>query len=127
MPDSNRHINQAQRNDQFCESQKLCGSKWQEWAIVVLFYASMHYLDAVLAQDASLDAHLQHPVDHNIRRQALAECTNLAGIAGNYLHLYDRSREARYRCIQFPKRYALTLQANFYSPIRSDLRKLLGI
>lgn len=127
MPDKDRHILQAERNKQFCESQKLCASKYQEWGMIVLFYASLHYVDAVLAQDVALPIDLQHPKDHFLRSQALAKCTSLSQIASSYLQLYDRSHDARYKCIQFPKGYALVLEANFYKPIESEVRRQLGL
>lgn len=127
MPDKSAHIAKAENNCQFCDGQKLCGSKYQEWGIVVLFYASLHYVDAVLAQDTGLPKHMQQPKDHADRFAAMAKCSHLSQVTSQYKLLYDRSVEARYRCIPYPKGYALTLKQSFYDPVEQEIRKQLGL
>ena len=127
MPKTELHISQAERNETFCQSQKLCGSKFQEWGVIVLFYAALHYVDAVLAKDPNLTWQQQHPSDHKKRKKSISKCSSLDPIASKYLTLQQRSEDVRYRCFQIPKRLALNLEADFYSPIQDYIRKQLGL
>ena len=127
MPDKLDHIRCAQQNHDFCCLQRLCGSKYQDWGVVVLFYASMHYVDAVLAQDTSLPSSLQQPKDHKARRLAVAKSSSLARIATHYLELYDRSLDVRYKCLSFPRGWAKVIKANYYDPMETELRAQLGL
>jgi hypothetical protein len=127
MPRAELHISQAERNEKFCKSQKLCGSKYKEWGVIVLFYAALHYVDAILAQDPNLTRQQQHPGDHKKRKKSISKCSKLNPIASKYLTLQQRSEDARYRCYDIPKELALKLEADFYSPIQDYIRKQLGL
>lgn len=49
--DSTFHISKAKRNERFYRKHDLEKSTFNEWAVVTLFYSSLHYIDAVLSLD----------------------------------------------------------------------------
>lgn len=121
------HISKAKRNERFYRKHDLNTSTFNEWAVVVLFYASLHYVDAVLSQDISLSDELRDPGDHLTRRKAILRCANLLPILRYYLELYDRSRDARYRRTSFPEGSLHNIKTSLFEPVQSHLRKCLGI
>lgn len=127
MPDVQFHIKKAKRNEDFYTSQKLETSGFNDWAIVVLFYTLMHYVDAVLKQDISLSNDLRDPSGHSNRRLAIAKCSKLDQIVNNYQLLYDRSREARYYCHDFPNYYFNNLVSLVFKPAQEYLIKCLNL
>lgn len=122
MPPATFHVNKAERNEQFYSSQNLVNSPFNEWAVVVLFYVAVHYVDAVLDRYLSC-----HPGNHQERNIELAKSFQISPIASMYLNLYDRSRDARYNIIKFPDDYLQKLQRVCFELIRKHLRKLLGL
>ena len=127
MPNETFHVFKAERNEAFYSSCNLDSSKYTEWAIVVLFYICMHYVDAVLCLDTSLPKDLRDPIDHSNRSKAVALCPDLHEIASKYLNLYRRSRDARYNEIDFSRKYFNTLYTDYYCPVRDYLRKHLSL
>jgi hypothetical protein len=127
MPDAQFHIKKARRNEDFYISHKLETSGFNDWAIVVLFYILMHYVDAVLRQDISLSNDLRDPSNHPDRKMAIAKCSELDQIANNYLVLYDRSREARYYYHNFPDDYFNNLVSLVFKPAQEYLKKFLNL
>jgi len=121
------HVSKAKRNERFYRKHDLDASTFNEWAVVALFYTSMHYVDAVLSQDISLSDELRDPVNHPTRKKAIWQCHNLIPIARNYLELYDRSVDARYRQTSFPEGSLHNIKTSLFEPVQSYLRKLLGI
>jgi len=127
MGDKRFHINKAQRNEEFYSSCGLQKSKFNEWCIVVLFYTSMHYIDAVLCQDTSLSKKMRDPNDHRTRNVAVSQCSELGQVTSMYAILRDRSREARYNTICFPNSYLHNFITLVFEPTRAYLRKTLGL
>lgn len=105
MPSAQFHINKAKRNEKFYCSHKLETSGYNEWAITVLFYILLHYVDAVLSQDTNLSRDMQNPHDHKKRKKAITLSTPLSPISIMYLNMCDRSWEARYQRLHFPDNY----------------------
>lgn len=127
MPNAQFHISKAERNEEFYQSCELDSSKFNEWAIVLLFYISMHYVDAVLSQDTTLSQELRDPENHFTRNRAISQCPGLSPIASMYLNLYHRSKDARYRIIHFPNGYLSRLKTISFEPVQGYLRKYLGL
>ena len=127
MADIKFHISKAKRNERFYLTFDLDTAIFNEWAVVVLFYALMHYVDAVLSQDTSLSGGLRDPEDHYARKRAVSQCHNLAPIVVDYLTLYDRSIDARYRQTSFPEGYLRNLKISLFEPVKSHLYKCLGL
>ena len=120
------HINKAERNEQFYQAHGLDRPQFSEWAIVVLFYVSMHYVDAVLYQDTSLTPNMRNPQDHKVRNTAVSQCSELAPIAPMYINLRDRW-EARYHKISFPANYLANFKSRIFEPTKAYLRRTLGL
>lgn len=127
MSDEKFHISKAERNEDFYQTYNLDISKFNEWAVVVLFYILLHYVDAVLRQDTSLPKELRDPINHPTRNMAISKCSTLAPISSMYINLYNRSREARYRKIHFPNSYLHGLTTFSFKPVQDHLRKCLGL
>lgn len=127
MSTTSFHIDKAERNEQFYSSHNLRVSPYNEWAVVVLFYVAVHYVDAVLAQDGQLDARLRHPRNHPDRNVGVAKSGTLMPIAIRYMNLYDRSRDARYNRISFPAHFLRNLEAQSFAPVRGHVRTALGL
>jgi len=127
MPAATAHIGKAERNEEFYAQIGLSSSKFNEWAIVCLFYITVHYVDAVLAGDSSLSINYQHPESHKDRHAAIAKCGKLSNIAIWYYVLYDRSLDARYKCIIFNNDYLAKFETRTYEPIRKNIRTTLGL
>lgn len=130
VKDANFHISKAERNESFYNTHKmdtLDSTTFNEWSVVVLFYILMHYIDAILSQDTSLDDNLRDPIDHATRNKALSQCSGLTSISSMYLNLYNRSRDARYTRICFPNDYLNKLETISFKPVRQYLRNQLGL
>ena len=127
MPSMEFHITKAKRNEGFYKLHKLETSDFKEWAIIVQFYISLHYVDAVLSQDAALPSGMQNPNDHTKRKRAIAQCAQLAPIASMYLNLCDRCREARYYKDHFPDDYFNNLVTRVFRPMKAHLANCLNL
>jgi hypothetical protein len=120
------HISKAERNESFYNSLNLESCDFNEWAVIVLFYVILHYVDAVLSQDGMLGNDLREPENHYVRNRAVSQCSLLSPIARNYYTLYNRSMEARYEKFCFSDGYLQKLKENIYAPTHKYLRKQLG-
>ena len=60
MPQPAEHIAQAEKNERLYEN--LIGTEFNDWAIVSLFYAALHYADAYFAQRVGVS-----PSNHSAR------------------------------------------------------------
>jgi len=127
MPSVQFHIKKARRNESFYQSNSIETSGFNDWAIVILFYTIMHYVDAVLKQDTSLSNELRDPNCHPDRKIAIAKCSELDQITSNYLVLYERSREARYYRHDFPDDYFSRLVSLVFKPTQEYLIKHLNL
>lgn len=119
MPETRKHIDQAQRNE---EATRFLVSKstYPDWGAVTLFYAALHWVDAYLAT-MSVD-----PPSHTVREGAITRLRQLDPIYKHYSLLQDRSEDVRYRCIRLPQRFVEELQTREYEPLRQYLGALVG-
>lgn len=128
--DAQFHILKAERSEGFYAKHNMASldsATFNEWAVVVLFYISMHYIDAVLSQDTSLPEDLRDPTDHPTRNRAVSQCSSLTSVGSMYLNLYQRSRDARYNRICFPNDFVYKLEKISFKPVREYTRKQLGL
>jgi hypothetical protein len=128
--DARFHIFKAERNEAFYAKHNMSSmdsATFNEWAVVILFYISMHYIDAVLSQDTSLPEDLRDPGDHPARNRAVSQCPGLISVGSMYLNLYQRGRDARYNRICFPNDYVYKLEKFSFKPVREYVRKQLGL
>lgn len=121
------HKSKAKRNERFYRKYNLDHSTFNEWAIVILFYSVVHYVDAVLSQDDSLSFTFRQPSNHNKRRDAILKCEVLLPIRAKYLQLETRSMQARYDQTSFPDEALVDIKDNLFRPIQNHIRKHLEI
>ncbi|MGH7331871.1 MAG: hypothetical protein ACREKS_03810 [Candidatus Rokuibacteriota bacterium] len=88
MPLRDDHLGQARHNAQFYAT--IDKATFRDWAITVLFYTGLHYIDAVLAGNNI------HPSKHNMRDKPVTTVKELRPIAIDYFALKNRSFNARY-------------------------------
>jgi hypothetical protein len=127
MGDTNFHIKKAERNEQFFQSNNLRTSTFDEWGVVVLFYSAVHYVDAVLARETRLPPNQQHPPEHWDRNTGVAQSLTLGHIFNDYMRLYDRSLDARYKLISFKAGVLNDLQTTCFEPVKNCVRTFLRL
>lgn len=124
MPSEARHLNQAQRNE-LC-FQELCAlspSRLTEWEVISLFYSALHYAEALLDR---YSADCPHPQNHTERETELALHFD-DELMGSYLHLHNKSENARYRTTSFSVEEVEELHLENFVPIRDGVHALLSI
>lgn len=84
-----QHTTKAQHNG-LVASQLLAGKCAYDWAVVALFYAAVHLVDAQAARKK------RHPGGHEARRQFVFE--HWPEMEPTYTALHQRSEQARYEC-----------------------------
>lgn len=125
MPREDAHVSQADKNERFNRAISAANSELAEftdWAITGLFYAALHYIDAVL--DHMLD---EHPTSHRDRNHLIAHSLELSPIHKNYLELSNRSMDARYRLIPFSLSQVERLRTDEFEPLKQTVRTLLSL
>lgn len=94
MPDLAEHLLQARHNEEFFGS--IDRGLYSDWAIIALYYAALHYIDAFLATVRILD-----PGGHAVRDPEIRQRPELQPISHHYFRLKNRSQSARYYCARF--------------------------
>lgn len=129
--DAQFHIQKAERNEAFYQKYNMHtfdASSYNEWAAVVLFYAAMHYIDAILSKDTFLSDSFRDPDDHQTRKKAVARCREVSRpIKRDYYDLFDRSLDARYKKICFPNDFIRNLVKDQYNPLKNYCRNYLKL
>ncbi len=93
MPTDSQHIQLAIHN---IDTAKYLIEKkvFNDWVAVVLFYASLHIIDAVFFCDPKISE--KHGRTHNIRRDILRGVTHYTNISRHYSPMYRIANIARY-------------------------------
>jgi hypothetical protein len=97
VPTREAHIIRARQNEAFARTLNLEDSLKVDWAITILFYSALHYVDAYFAIKPL------HPPNHEQRDAAIARNPSLDPIWPDYRRLKDRSEAARYEIANFHK------------------------
>ena len=118
MPLQPEHIAKAERNEKFAET--VCKTKYYEWAITIIFYSALHYVDAVLAASGI------HPENHTDRGDAMGVNPTLLRVREEYRLLETLSRNSRYRAMRIDENDLGKAQAAF-GALRSHLRSRMGL
>jgi hypothetical protein len=95
MPQSHEHLTRAKENEQLAIGLGRESGCSTDWAITMLFYAALHYIDAFLAGKN------MHPLNHEKRDGEIENNGSLAAIFKDYRRLKDLSRAARYEIANF--------------------------
>src|SRR5271165_2012034 len=124
MPSREQHLDQAKRNEGF--ARHLLEFPWSpdcsDWALISLFYAAVHLVDAYLA------TRNYHPETHVLRDGYASRLTSLQPVYNHYRILRFRSEEARYSCRKSPYtvQFAELKRVNNFDPVKAHIRSLLG-
>lgn len=95
MPDKATHIAQANHNAAFRDT--IDNSVYSDWAVTVIFYQALQYVDALLAQMGNI-----HLGGHDVREGHIKSSPELRPILNFYYRLKNRSRNARHHAARFP-------------------------
>lgn len=121
MPARDDHIEQARHNARFYAT--INKSAFKDWAVTVLFYTGLHYIDAFLAQKRNI-----HPSQHKARDNAVAMVAELKPIYGNYSALKNASFNARYiPPVSFTEKYVDELEKVHLAKIKAELGRYVSI
>ena len=116
MPSAITHYQQAQANLGLHE-QLVRQHQYPDWALTVLFYAALHYIDACL--------HPSDPPDHAQRNSYIRRDSSLRSIYPQYRVLFEKSLDARYECYD-PKPEELTsFKEDQFGAIESHLLPIM--
>jgi hypothetical protein len=97
VPEKTQHLERAQENEDLANTLDLERGVEVDWAIIMLFYSALHYIDSVLAIKN------RHPKNHGARDSDVENHGTLNPIYNDYRRLKDASREARYSIPNFHK------------------------
>ena len=104
MPTKSEHREKASQNEFFVSS---LGNPFWDWAVVGVFYAALHYVEAYLATKNI------HSGSHPLRDSHVQRDPSLRAIYAKYRELKDESRDARYdAAVIFSQADVKRLQAN---------------
>jgi hypothetical protein len=124
VPARDDHVNQARHNARFYAA--LDKSSFRDWAATVLFYTSVHYIDAFLAQKANI-----HPTVHKTRDNAVALVSELKPIYIDYNVLKNASFNARYNppsgLTGFTDKYVASLENTHLAKIRNEVARYVSL
>ena len=96
MPQRHEHLIRAQENEKLASALRPKFPVCADWAITILFYAALHYIDAFLAGKNL------HPLNHDARDKQVEQNGSLTDIYDDYRRLKDLSRAARYEIACYP-------------------------
>ena len=117
MPSRENHLVAARANETLAMAM-IETHQAHAWAIVLAFYAALHWVDALLAS-ASI-----HPESHS-RRNLFVARTQLRTVIEPYQALRDFSQDARYELVPFSESKARALIAGELADIKSHVQRLL--
>jgi hypothetical protein len=115
MPDQQKHLAQAQHNEELYHHLADATPRFIDWQITALFYAALHYVDAYLAKFAI------HPNSHEERSTWMGRESVLKTIYAVYRDLQNRSRDARYEIYPMRAGDEHTLYTTHFTAIRDHL------
>ena len=90
MPQREQHLTRATENEALALGLNRKSGVCIDWAITMLFYSALHWIDAYLAGKNF------HPATHQIRDDEVENNGSLSAVFNDYRRLKDLSRAARY-------------------------------
>ncbi len=95
MPNQTQHLKKATENESLAASLNLAVPAASDWAITMLFYAAVHYVEAFFSKTG------QHLKRHKLRVNAIQANPKLRPIYLDYRELQTYSETARYQAVFF--------------------------
>jgi hypothetical protein len=115
--DSPGHRNQAERIESFLRAIESAASPYQEWRVVLCYYAALHYIDAFLT------THEPKTWDrHDDRLRQMERFPESRAIKTVYHQLQKLSREARYDGTPFTVRDVDQNVRPLFDAVRAAMR-----
>ncbi|HET9406793.1 MAG TPA: HEPN domain-containing protein [Candidatus Sulfotelmatobacter sp.] len=118
MPNKPEHIAKAESNQKLADT--LSRGAYLDWAVTLLFYSALHYVDAILAVSGV------NPETHTERGDAMGNNDTLKRIRPEYRTLETLSRNARYREMKIDPDDLQKARENF-DPLCAHLRSRMGL
>lgn len=133
MPSKDQHRDQATKNELLFQSFDLNDTPYLDWAVVALFYAALHWVEAYLAtvsdpigpQNPRREGG-HHAGGHSQRYNKVLSSPDLSPIRREYRELMTRSEEARYNCWDPPPDFVSSLATGEYEAIKNHISPLLA-
>ena len=119
MPSKHEHITKAEGNASFAKSLSLDNQTRIDRALVVLFYAAMHYVEAYLATTR------QHLRSHAVRDRVLGTEPELKKVFKEYQDLKFCGYNARYEMYAFTPDDVTYQALKDFETIKGHLQKFL--
>jgi hypothetical protein len=116
VPTTDEHLVQAERNEQLSHTLELHDPAW---AVTMLFYAAVHYLEAYFDAMPTRAGFERHYEQHVSRHRAVRQ--RLPSLQRHYQTLYDESIEARYKYTLFTPDDVVALRDNQFAAIKSQV------
>lgn len=118
MPTEEQHLLQFERNREV--AQRLSGTADYDWAVVALFYAALHLIQAHLIRTSG-------PVrTHSERNRRMLNNDDLKPAYDAYRTLRDHSETARYECRRFAQEEFEAIRDGAFATVRDHMEALLG-
>ena len=114
MPTAVGHVAQARRNE---DVSRIVQESHPEWAVTALFYAAMHYVEALFYVQQTARGLPKHYASHEERRQAIQQRANRIFVP--YQTLLDESLEARYMCSHVSLEDVDALRDNQFAAVKA--------
>lgn len=119
MPSKDQHVTKADGSAALASSFVLDNQSRIDWALVMLFYAAMHYVEAYLAKS---NVHLR---SHTTRDNAISRDAALRKIFKEYSDLKYFGYNARYEVSGFKATDVTNVALKHYTTIKNHLSPLL--
>ena len=89
MPKKHQHLAQANHNEDFVAKRDLIASEFNDWAMIAIFHAALHYVEAYFDDKLNF-----HNTNHPERAMNIRKC--LRQIQHDYEDLKNDAKSARY-------------------------------
>jgi len=117
VPSRQEHVTKAEGNASFALSLALDRQSHIDWALIALFYAALHYVEAYLSP-----IHLR---SHDSRDKYINKESHLRRIFKEYSHLKFFGFNARYEVYGFKAEQVKEEAAKDYETIKAHITKKL--
>lgn len=119
MPTKDQHVQKAEGNLAFALSLPLDIQARIDWALVAVFYAALHYVEAYLADTG------WHLRSHQTRDNVIGRDANLKKIFHEYQDLKFYAYNARYEVLNFTAANVTGEAIPSFQIVKTHLQRLL--
>jgi len=113
------HHSKALQNERFLDAHKLADGEFSGWAVTVLFYAALHWMRALAAQEGFQIRRYSGRASEKEALQQIALFRQFPLPFQWYRSLKDASQDARYEMTQHSPADFIDLKQRFFDPFKS--------